>query len=207
MHAGEANRSDGYALRDEIANLRSQAMDRERTVAALTAIVDRQIALIERYEAVVSASSHLAGGAEPATNAALELTLVLLDQAVAGIERRARDAASLEAQLDRALQLLDRSLQNQERMAAERLQPDGRNPDMAAATSAAVEETLARYDRMLERSLEALETAYRTTQSTRQEAGERERLLKRTLDLLENTVEAGNGATHRRQGLFGRLFS
>jgi hypothetical protein len=114
--------------------------------------------------------------------------------------------ASLEAQLDRALELLDRSLQNQERMAAERHDPDGRS-GMASATSAAVEETLARYDRMLERSLAALETAYHTTQSTRHEAGERERLLKRTLDLLENTVEAGNGAVHRRQGLFGRLFS
>ena len=59
---------------------------------------------------------------------------------------------------------------------------------------------------MLERSLAALETAYLNGQSAKKEVDERDRLLTRTLDLLQTTVDAEpNGA--RKPGLIGRLFS
>ncbi|MBX3578403.1 MAG: hypothetical protein KF723_14460 [Rhizobiaceae bacterium] len=199
MHAGEAGRPDqGSAYRDELTGLRSQIAERDRTVASLTTIVDRQIGLIERYDAVIRNGK--AGTPDGAVSDALERALALLDQAVAGVERRARDVEALERQLDRTLELLDQSLRTQEGMVSRGL--GGGHSPMADS----VELTLAKYDQMLERSLSALETAYQATQTSQKEVGDRDRLLKRTMDLLENTVEAG-GAGSRRSGLFGRLFA
>lgn len=207
MYPGETNRSEpAFALHEELAGLRSRLVEHERTVTGLTSLVERQAGMMERYDAVIhSPRQHdgktTAGGP---LDGVLDRALALLDQAVAGGERRASDVAALQAQLDRALQLLDQSLRNQEAMAA-RAQDPSRAVSSATA-SPAIEETLAKYDQMLERSLEALETAYRATQSSRQEVCERDRLLKRTLDLLESSVESGSGA-QRRSGLFGRLFA
>lgn len=201
MYPGETNRSEpAFSLREELAGLRSRLDERERTVSGLTSIVERQAGMMERYDAVIHAPGRNdgEGAARDTLAGVLDRALALLDQAVAGGERRAIDVASLQAQLDRALQLLDQSLRNQEAMAARAQDP--------VVASPAIEETLAKYDQMLERSLEALETAYRATQSSRQEVCERDRLLKRTLDLLESSVESGNG-TQRRSGLFGRLFA
>jgi hypothetical protein len=197
MRPGDANGPDSaFALRQEVASLRAQLHERERAVSALTGMVERQIGIIERYDAVFNSRSY-SSSAGP-DNAAFERTLALLEQAVAGVEKRARDVAALEGQLDRALNLLDQSLRNQEVMAERGFQSNG-------SASPAVEETLAKYDRMLERSLAALETAYAASQNSRTEIGERDKLLSRTLALLENTVEAnGNGV---RKGLLGRLFA
>lgn len=205
MFSGETNRSEpAFALREELAGLRSRLDERERTVTGLTTLVERQVGMMERYDAVIHAprQNDGNGAAVGSLGGVLDRALALLDQAVAGGERRALDVASLQAQLDRALQLLDQSLRNQEAMAARGHDP---SREFSPAASPAIEETLAKYDQMLERSLEALETAYRATQSSRQEVCERDRLLKRTLDLLESSVESGNGA--RRSGLFGRLFA
>jgi hypothetical protein len=201
MRPGDANGPDSaFALRQEVAGLRAQLNERERAVSALTAMVERQIGMIERYDAAFN-SPNFSGDATQSrmSGDAFDRTLNLLEQAVAGVEKRARDVAALEGQLDRALQLLDQSLRNQEVMVERGLQSNG------SAVSPAVEETLAKYDRMLERSLAALESAYAATQTSRTEIGERDKLLSRTLTLLENTVEAnGNGA---RKGLLGRLFA
>jgi chromosome segregation ATPase len=200
MHPGEANRPDtSFAPRDEMAGMRLRIADQDRAVSALTAIVDRQVNLIERYDSLLSASRASAERDRP-LNEALDRAIMLLDQAVAGVERRARDVASLEAQLDRTLGLLDQSLKNQETMFGRGF--DSTRPAMPHN----VEQTLAKYDQMLERSLAALETAYRANQSTQKEVGDRDRLLKKTMDLLENTVEASN-ASPRRQGFLGRLFA
>lgn len=207
MYSGETSRSEpAFALREELAGLRSRLIERERTVGGLTALVERQVGLMERYDAVIhSPRQHEANAtAGGSLGGVLDRALALLDQAVAGGERRALDVAALQAQLDRALLLLDQSLRNQEAMAARAHDPS--REISSVAVSPAIEETLAKYDEMLERSLEALETAYRATQSSRQEVCERDRLLKRTLDLLESSVETGNGA-QRRSGLFGRLFA
>lgn len=197
MRPGDANGPDSaFALRQELASLRAQLNEREQAVSALTGMVERQIGIIERYDAAFNSRSY-ASSAGPG-NETFERTLALLEQAVAGVEKRARDVAALEGQLDRALNLLDQSLRNQEVMAERGFQSNG-------STSPAVEETLAKYDRMLERSLAALETAYAASQNSRTEIGERDKLLSRTLALLENTVEAnGNGS---RKGLLGRLFA
>jgi len=201
MRPGDASGPDSaFALRQEVAGLRAALNERERAVSSLTSMVERQIGIIERYDAAFNASNFANGGSHLG-GAALDRTLALLEQAVAGVEKRARDVAALEAQLDRALHLLDQSLRNQEQMVERGFQSSG----AAHAVSPAVEETLAKYDRMLERSLAALETAYAASQNSRTEIGERDKLLSRTLTLLENTVEAnGNGS---RKGLFGRLFA
>ena len=198
MRPGDANGPDSaFALRQEVAGLRAQLHERERAVSTLTAMVERQIGIIERYDAM--SRSYASGNNGGLGNDAFERTLALLEQAVAGVEKRARDVAALESQLDRALNLLDQSLRNQEAMAERGFQSNG------SAASPAVEETLAKYDRMLERSLAALETAYAASQTSRTEVSERDKLLSRTLALLENTVEAnGNGA---RKSLLGRLFA
>ncbi len=207
MRPGEANGPDSaFALREELSDLRAQLFERDRAVSTLTDMVERQIGIIERYDAVFQAPGYagLNGSGEGRSlSEALDRTLVLLEQAVASVEKRARDVASLEAQLDRALRLLEQSLHNQEALVERGFQPNGAS---SHAISGAVEETLAKYDRMLERSLDALENAYRASQTSRTEIGERDRLLTRTLDLLENTVEA-NGAGTRRQSFLGRLFA
>lgn len=200
MRPGDANGPDSaVALRQQLAGLRAELSERERAVDALTAMVERQIGIIERYDAMFHAPSRDTKAA--LSGDALDRTLALLEQAVAGVEKRARDVAALEGQLDRALELLDQSLRNQEAMVERGFPANG----SAHTVSPAVEETLAKYDRMLERSLAALETAYAATQTSRTEIGERDKLLSRTLALLENTVEAnGNGG---RRGLLGRLFA
>lgn len=207
MRPGEASGSDpAFALREELAELRAQLAEREHAVNALAGIVERQVGIIERYDAIFHAPGYAGMGRSPDGSSigdALDKTLMLLEQAVASVERRTRDVAALEAQLDRALTLLDQSLRNQESMLAHGFQPGNA---AAHAVSPAVEATLAQYDRMLERSLSALETAYRATQTSKQEIGDRDKLLSRTLDLLENTVEA-NGAGMRRQSFLGRLFA
>jgi hypothetical protein len=203
MRPGDANGPDSaFAFRQELASLRAELNERERAVSALTAMVERQIGIIERYDAIFHGQNHSHGGTAGALSGdALDRTLALLEQAVNGVEKRARDVAALEGQLDRVLQLLDQSLRNQEVMVERGFHQNA----SAHAVSPAVEETLAKYDRMLERSLAALETAYAATQTSRTEIGERDRLLSRTLQLLENTVEAnGNGG---RRGLLGRLFA
>ena len=199
MRPGDANGPDSaFALRQEVASLRAQLHERERAVSALTGMVERQIGIIERYDAMSNSRSYATGNSGTPGSDAFERTLALLEQAVAGVEKRARDVAALEGQLDRALNLLDQSLRNQEVMAERGFQSNG-------SASPAVEETLAKYDRMLERSLAALETAYAASQNSRTEIGERDKLLSRTLALLENTVEASSNGS--RKGLLGRLFA
>lgn len=207
MRPGEASGADpAFALREELYALRAQLAERDRAVDSFAGIIERQVGIIERYEAVFAAPGFAGlnsrADGRPISEA-LDRTLMLLEQAVASVERRSRDVAALETQLDRALTLLDQSLRNQESMLARGFS-DG-NGD-SRGVGPAVEATLAQYDRMLERSLSALETAYRASQTTQQELGDRDKLLSRTLDLLENTVEA-NGAGMRRQSFLGRLFA
>ena len=209
MHAGDERQPGARsALHEELGGLRARLTQRETSIAELEAIVQRQVDLLERYDAVVRDMSpgHGTGqvGSDSALANAIDRCLVLLEQAISGAEARARQVSALEAQLDRALGLLDASLRNQE---AVMTRPEAR---LAApvdyAAHDAIEETLAKYDGMLERSLAALETAYLNGQSTKKEVDERDRLLTRTLDLLQTTVDAeANGA--RKPGLIGRLFS
>ncbi|MGE0503363.1 MAG: hypothetical protein AB7I79_21895 [Rhizobiaceae bacterium] len=196
-------------LQGDPASMLARLRQREDAVAELEAIVEKQQGLLERYDAVMrdmGPRGRSSGGDGPLA-AALDRSLALLEQAVASAESRARQVADLEAQLDRTLGLLDQSLRNQEQVAGR-----GNGVKMPAASMldigdvpAAVEETLAKYDQMLERSLAALEAAYNNGQSSRKELEERDRLLNRTLDLLQNTVEAEGGG--RRPGFMSRLFT
>lgn len=199
------------ALREELGDMRAVLGRREVTIAGLEAMVERQFGLLERYDAVVRGLAPGQGSAPPSgggsLGGALDRTLTLLDQAISKAEARGREAAALEMQLDRTLRLLDQSLRNQETMAARAPQaPAPATADTAPAAHAALEETIAKYDRMLERSLAALDEAYRASQASKKELDDRDRLLSQTLDLLQTTVDA-EGADERRHGFFGRLFS
>jgi hypothetical protein len=195
------------ALREEIADVRTTLGQRESMIANLEALVERQYGMLDRYDAVIRDFTpgnrpHTVSG-QGSLGGALDRTLALLDQAIAKAEARSREVAALETQLDRTIGLLEQSLRNQEAMATRDPQ---RQPTLAASPMpSGVEETIAKYDRMLERSLAALEEAYRASQSSKKELDERERLLSKTLDLLQTTVDAES--SDRRQGLFGRLFS
>ena len=59
MRPGDANGPDSaFALRQEVASLRAQLHERERAVSALTGMVERQIGMIERYDAVLNSRSY-----------------------------------------------------------------------------------------------------------------------------------------------------
>lgn len=208
MQSGSGRETGFGSVLDEAEGVLARLAARETALAELESIVEKQQDLIERYDAVLRDMAP--GRRRPPRDdaplaAALERTLALLDHAISAAEGRSRQVAELEGQLDRTLELLERSLRNQEAAAARGPRPEV--PPGAGAPVAAVppelEQTLAKYDRMLERSLAALETAYRSGQTTRKELDERDRLLNRTLDLLQSTVEAEGSP--RRGGLFGRL--
>lgn len=197
------------ALREELGEVRAALGQREAIITSLEAMVERQFGILERYEAVIRefapGGRTLPASANLSLGGALDRTLTLLDQAIAKAEERSREVAALESQLDRTIGLLEQSLRNQEAMASRGSQSVPLVPAAAApALPPAIEETIAKYDRMLERSLAALEEAYRTSQASKHDLDERERLLSKTLDLLQATVDAET--SDRRQGLFGRLF-
>ncbi len=184
--------------------------DMRARISELEALVERQMGMLNRYDEMMSEMSRRPqsvsrDGPGPRTEGAIDRALALLDQAIAKAERLTTDNRSLQDQLDRTVGLLEASIRNQEAMAA------GRSTAPMASTPArqeardALEDTLSKYDRMLERSLSALEDAYRATEHSKKEIGERDKLLTRTLDLLQAAVE--NEPGQRRQSVIGRLFA
>ncbi len=184
--------------------------DMRARISELEALVERQMGMLNRYDEMMSEMSRRPQSASrdgpgPRTEGAIDRALALLDQAIAKAERLTTDNRSLQDQLDRTVGLLEASIRNQEAMAA------GRGAATTASTPArqeardALEDTLSKYDRMLERSLSALEDAYRATEHSKKEIGERDKLLTRTLDLLQAAVE--NEPGQRRQSVIGRLFA
>ena len=131
MHAGDERQPGARsALHEELGGLRARLTQRETSIAELEAIVQRQVDLLERYDAVVRdmSSGHRTGqgGSDGALANAIDRCLVLLEQAISGAEARARQVSALELQLDRALGLLDASLRNQEAVVTAR--PAARPP-------------------------------------------------------------------------------
>ncbi len=185
---------DGQHEPDQVRWLRGRLTRSEAVIADLEALLERQFALLERYAAVADQQSQPAAGESERLARALDRALDLLDQAIASGEARVQENAELERKLQRALDLLDRSVEMREQAA----------PAGGGALSPEFEETLARYDAMLARSMDALEAAYRDSEAYKQEIAERDRLLARTLDLLQTSVDA---AGERRPSLLGRLFS
>lgn len=179
---------------DQVGWLRTRLTRSEAVIADMEALLERQFALLERYAAVASQQSRPAAGEAERLARALDRALELLDQAIAGGEARIRENAELERKLQRALDLLDRSVEMREQATSAG----------GGAPSPEFEETLARYDAMLARSVDALEAAHRESEAYKQEIAERDRLLARTLDLLQTSVDA---AGERRPSLLMRLFS
>ncbi len=179
--------------------------DRQR-ISDLETLVERQMGMLGRYDDMVSELSRRPGAQDapgPRTETAIDRALALLDQAIAKAERLTHDNRALEDQLDRTVELLETSIRNQEAMASGGARAPAPRADDDAREL--LEETLAKYDRMLERSLAALEDAYRATETSKKELGERDRLLTRTLDLLQAAVEGEPG--QKKQSVIGRLFA
>jgi hypothetical protein len=174
----------------------------ERTIAELEGLVRRQMDMLDRYDAMVeqlARRGQLGGAAVGRAEGAMDRALALLDQAIAKAEQLNQRNRGLESSLDRTIALLERSLVNQEAMTT-------KDRPARAAPPPELEQTLAKYDRMLERSLAALEESYRSSKSTRKEIDDRDRLLTRTLDLLQTAV-GEQEAKPARPGVLGRIFS
>ncbi|MDN2568321.1 hypothetical protein N1F89_19015 [Aquibium sp. A9E412] len=189
----------------DVERLGAELARRDETVAALERMVERQMAMLDRYEAVArkAAPETSQGERRGALGAeAVERVLELLDRAIVRAEQLTRDKAALQGSLDRTLTLLEESLRNQE--ALTRARPAAQPAAGEATVPADVAATLAKYDTMLERSLDALERAYRASSDSKKEIEERDRLLARTLDALENAVGAAPEPAGRRS--FLRLF-
>lgn len=197
-NATGASQSDPAGL----AASQAELSRRERTIAELEALVRRQMDMLGRYDTMVdelARRGQLRGSTGDGASASMERALALLDQAIGKAEQLNERNRGLESSLDRTIALLERSLVTQETMAA-------KGQPSSVAPTAEMEETLAKYDRMLERSLAALEESYRASTSTRKEIDERDRLLTRTLDLLQTAVDEQE-AKPSRPGVLGRIFS
>lgn len=189
-------------LRRQIGALEQRLCLRDARVDELERLARRQMDMLERYDRVVPrfAGQDAATDRPAASGSTRCAHLVdLLDRAVVRAERATSDKERLETYLDRTLAMLDDALKNQERMAGQPAAPACPAPIAAEAEQAeAVEATLAKYDAMLERSLAALEEAYRANRDRDKQIGERDRLLSRTLDALESAV--GEQAADRARG-------
>lgn len=206
MHAGDPYDADRAAAHASGGDLRGLLSEREARIARLEEMVERNLSMLDRYDSLAAKLSQPGSSAmtqDRHIGQALERALELLEQATARAERLTRENHSLESGLDRALMLLERSLDNQEAMASRA--GTGAQAAGPGAAQGMLDETIARYDRMMERSLKALEDAYRASQDSRKEIDARDKLLTRTLDALENAV--GGEGRSERPGLFGRLFS
>lgn len=183
--------------------------DLQMQIEDLRRLVERQMAMLDRYDTVLRrvAPGAAMGGPEPTQPArSMDRVLDLLDRAIGRAEALTRDKLRLEGTLDRTLKMLDDSLRTQESMSA-RMSETALKPASRPDLPDRMEDTVSKYDQMLERSLAALENAYQSSESTRREVDERDRLLSRTLDALESAVEFEHGETRPRQGVLRRMFS
>jgi hypothetical protein len=194
MHPADPGMGSVSGLRSEVDGLRAALSDRDATIRRLETMVERQLTMLDRFDHLASGLSDR--GIDPATAKALDRALGLLEKAIARAEALAHENHGLEQQLQRTLRMLEGSLDMQERMVS---------GQSGTAMRDGIDETIAKYDRMMERSLQALEEAYRASQNARKEIDDRDRLLNRTLDLLQNTVDAEQPP--RRPGVLGRLFA
>lgn len=194
MHPADPGMGSVSGLRSEVDGLRAALADRDATIRRLETMVERQLTMLDRFDHLASGLSDR--GIDPATAKALDRALALLEKAIARAEGLAHENHGLEQQLQRTLRMLEGSLDMQERMMS---------GHAGTAMRDGIDETIAKYDRMMERSLQALEEAYRASQNARKEIDDRDRLLNRTLDLLQNTVEGEQPP--RRPGVLGRLFA
>lgn len=194
MHPADPGMGSVSGLRSEVDGLRVALADRDATIRRLETMVERQLTMLDRFDHLASGLSDR--GIDPATAKALDRALALLEKAIARAEGLAHENHGLEQQLQRTLRMLEGSLDMQERMMS---------GHAGTAMRDGIDETIAKYDRMMERSLQALEEAYRASQNARKEIDDRDRLLNRTLDLLQNTVDAEQPL--RRPGVLGRFFA
>lgn len=209
MHIGgdTAERSHPFG-RDDAETLRAQLAEKDAQLSSFKEMIEQLMSMVSRYEAIAPKP---APGEVPSSGGlsreATEKVLELLDRAIVRAEQLSHDKHALQSNLDRTLSLLEDSLRNQEAIshrppaAAPAHGPESASrPDQAA-----LERALAKYDAMLERSLNALDEAYRASKNSSREIEERDRLLSRTLDALQQAVEAEPGEPGRKPFL-GRLF-
>lgn len=188
-------------LQRRIDDLDRQLVQRDRSLRDFEELVERQMGMIERYDSMLNAMPQPSHGSAPSTGFQrdYERLIELVDRAVVRAEQLEGEKHALQAQLERALGLLEESLRKQEQMAA--------NPVPTGAALASMESTLAKYDAILERSLSELERAYSANREKDREIEERDQLISRTLNALETAIEEQErGDDAPRGALFNRLF-
>ncbi|MBW8635911.1 hypothetical protein K1W69_01845 [Hoeflea sp. WL0058] len=167
-------------------------------------------------------SERLASASGPATSNAddgeAEVTIArydaMLERSLAALEAARRENGGWKQEIeqrDRFLNQTLEALQNAIRMQEDLSQryisalqsQGGRAP--AEVETGDVDATIARYDTVLEQSLAALEKANQSNKDRKKEIDQRDRLLSRTLDALQNLIEQ-EGAAPKERGVFSRFF-
>ncbi len=192
MHAAERQVPETEAeLSKDIDKLRRKLEKRNARIAQLEALVERQLALLDRYDRTADRlKSRADGSAAPVRELSsldYERLIGLLDRAVARAEQLTGDKQKLQSSLDHTLGLLDRALTSQERMSTAFAK--GGRETAASAAGLDVDATVSKYDAMLDRSLAALEAAHKANHSQKQEIEQRDRYLNQTLDALQKAMQ------------------
>ena len=189
----------------KITKLKHKLEKRDAKIADLESVVQRQMAMLDRYD---RASTKLAASQPaPARQFSSEeygRLIELLDRAILRAEQLTQDKRMLETNLERALNLLDQALSTQEKIAS-RMETGSTaiSAPKEDQIPASFETTLSRYDTLLERSLTALESAYRASEAQRSEIAMRDQYLNRTLEALQGALslkEEAAGSGRRDMG-------
>ncbi|MEO4041574.1 hypothetical protein AAFN47_08230 [Hoeflea sp. CAU 1731] len=176
----------------DIDKLRRKLEKRNARIAQLEALVERQLALLDRYDRTADRlKSRAEGSAAPVRELSsldYERLIGLLDRAVARAEQLTGDKQDLQANLDHTLGLLDRALSAQERMSTTFANGGREKASSVSVTDREIDATISKYDAMLDRSLAALEAAHKANHSQKQEIEQRDRYLNQTLDALQKAM-------------------
>jgi len=183
-----------------------------QTLDALQKAIRMQETMSER---LASAS----GSTTPKTDdKAAEATIArydaMLERSLAALEAARRENGGWKQEIEQRDRFLNQTLEALQN--AIRMQEDLSQRYISALQSQGgavktdvetgdVDATIARYDTVLEQSLAALEKANQSNQDRKKEIDQRDRLLSRTLDALQNLIEQ-EGAAPKERGVLSRLF-
>ncbi|GKX34836.1 MAG: hypothetical protein MnENMB40S_24540 [Rhizobiaceae bacterium MnEN-MB40S] len=183
-----------------------------QTLDALQKAIRMQETMSDRLaSASGSTATKTDDGAADATIARYD---AMLERSLAALEAARRENGGWKQEIEQRDRFLNQTLEALQN--AIRMQEDLSQRYISALQSQGgavktdvetgdVDATIARYDTVLEQSLAALEKANQSNQDRKKEIDQRDRLLSRTLDALQNLIEQ-EGAAPKERGVFSRLF-